>query len=97
MSVATTDTPTTEQVMAQFRRGISKTPGVCGGAACIDSTRIPVWLLVEYRRNGAPESQILTAYPALTAADLVNAWAYADAHLAEIENLINLNTHEDQD
>lgn len=30
-------------------RSIEKTPGVCGGSACIASTRIPVWGLVEAR------------------------------------------------
>ena len=30
--------------------GIEKTPGVCGGAACIVRTRIPVWVLENYRR-----------------------------------------------
>ena len=32
--------------------GISKTPGMCGGAARITGTRIPVWTLVEYRKLG---------------------------------------------
>ena len=65
-------------------KGITKTPGVCGGDACIAQTRIPVWLLVEYRRLGISEAQLLEDYPHLSAADLVNAWAYADAHPAEI-------------
>jgi hypothetical protein len=33
--------------------GISKTPGIVGGDACIAGTRIPVWDLVEYRQMGA--------------------------------------------
>jgi hypothetical protein len=28
--------------------GITKTPDVCGGDACIAKTRIPVWLLREF-------------------------------------------------
>jgi hypothetical protein len=32
--------------------GISKTPGVMGGEACIRESRIPVWLMVSYRRMG---------------------------------------------
>ena len=28
---------------------ITKTAGVCGGDACIENTRIPVWLLVSLR------------------------------------------------
>ncbi len=72
-------------------KGISKTPGVCGGEACIAGTRIAVWLLVEARRIGISEAQLLQDYPHITAADLVNAWAYADAHPEEIEAVIHAN------
>lgn len=72
-------------------KGIAKTPGVCGGEACITGTRIAVWLLVEARRLGISEAQLLNDYPHITAADLVNAWAYADAYPAEIEAVIRAN------
>lgn len=72
-------------------RGITKTEGVCGGSACIDRTRIPVWLLVESRRQGISESQLLNDYPHLSAADLVTAWAYAEAYPEEIETAIRQN------
>lgn len=68
--------------------GIEKTPGVMGGDACIRQTRIPVWLLVSLRQQGASETYLLEDYPTLTAADLVNAWTYADAHPEEIESAI---------
>lgn len=71
--------------------GIEKTPGVAGGEACIVRTRIPVWVLEGYRRLGWSESRILENYPTLRAADLVNAWAFADAHPEEIEHAIQLN------
>ncbi|NDJ23825.1 DUF433 domain-containing protein [Nostoc sp. B(2019)] len=71
--------------------GITKTPGVCGGDACIANTRIPVWSLVNDRRLGMSDARILEAFPHLTAADLVNAWAYADANLEEIEQAIREN------
>ena len=64
---------------------IEKTPGVVGGEARIVRTRIPVWVLDGYRRAGWSEAQLLENYPTLRAADLVNAWAYADAHPDEIE------------
>ena len=53
--------------------GIEKTPGVMGGDACIRKTRIPVWLLVSLREQGATEAYLLEDYPGLTATDLVNA------------------------
>lgn len=71
--------------------GVEKTPGVAGGAACLVRTRIPVWLLESYRRQGLAESKILASYPTLRAADLVHAWSYVEAHRAEIEEAIRAN------
>jgi uncharacterized protein (DUF433 family) len=65
--------------------GIESTPGVCGGEPCIVRTRIPVWLLVQARRRGTSEADLLRSYPMLRAEDLVQAWAYALAHREEIE------------
>ena len=64
--------------------GISKTPNVMGGDACIRKTRIPVWLLVSLRNQGATEAYLLEGYPDLTATDLANAWLYAETHPDEI-------------
>ena len=72
-------------------KGITKTPGVCGGEACIAGTRIAVWLLVEAQQLGISEAQLLQDYPHITAADLVNAWAYADAYPEEIAVAIRAN------
>jgi uncharacterized protein (DUF433 family) len=71
--------------------GISKTPGIVGGDACIAGTRIPVWDLVEYRRMGASDLKILEAYPQLTATDLDRAWSYAEAFPDEINTAISAN------
>ncbi|MBC7225661.1 MAG: DUF433 domain-containing protein [Thermoflexales bacterium] len=68
--------------------GIESTPDVCGGEPCIVRTRIPVWLLVQARRLGASEADLLRAYPTLRAEDLANAWAYYRAHREEIEEQI---------
>ncbi|BAZ17594.1 hypothetical protein NIES4071_94740 [Calothrix sp. NIES-4071] len=66
-------------------RLITKTPGVCGGDACLANTRLPVWLFVSLRRQATSDAEILEFYPHLTAADLVNVWAYAEAYPDEIE------------
>lgn len=79
------------QTISSGARGITKTPGVCGGEACIAGTRIAVWLLIEARRFGVREAQLLDDYPHITAADLVNAWAYADAYPEEVEAAIRAN------
>jgi uncharacterized protein (DUF433 family) len=77
--------------LANVWPGIEKTPGVVGGAARIVRIRIPVWVLVNYRRLGWSEAYLLENYPTLRAVDLVNAWAYADAHPDEIEQAIQEN------
>ncbi|MEG4233713.1 DUF433 domain-containing protein [Microcoleus sp. Pol11C3] len=77
-------------------RPITKTPGVMGGDACIDNTRIPVWLLASYRNDGAIDAFILDCYPHLSATDLVNVWAYAVAYHDEIEEAIRLQNEADE-
>ncbi len=79
------------QSLTNVWQGIEKTPGVCGGDACIMNTRIPVWSLVNDRSLGMSDAEILKAFPDLSAADLVNAWTYADAHTVEIEQAIREN------
>ena len=68
--------------------GIERRPGVQGGAPCIVRTRIPVWTLAEFRQMGASDADLLRSYPTLTAQDLANAWAYYDAHRAEVDEEI---------
>lgn len=71
--------------------GIDRIPHVCGGNACIVRTRIPVWVLVQARRLGTSEADLLYNYPSLRAEDLANAWAYARSHTEEIEQQIAEN------
>ncbi len=72
-------------------QGIERTIGVCGGDARIAKTRIPIWVLVEARRLGYSDADLLTSYPTLTAIDLANAWAYTEFHPEEIELAIQRN------
>jgi uncharacterized protein (DUF433 family) len=46
------------------------------------------------RQLGVSESDILKSYPTLRAADLVQAWSYADHHRQEIEEAIRENEEE---
>lgn len=64
---------------------------MCGGDARIAKTRIPIWLLVNYRILGASDVRILQDFSHLSAAELANAWAYAEAHSEEIEAAIARN------
>ena len=71
--------------------GIDTIPGVCGGVPCIVRTRIPIWVLVNAKRLGTSEADILRCYPTLRAEDLANAWAYYRSHKQEIEHQIHEN------
>jgi uncharacterized protein (DUF433 family) len=71
--------------------GIESRPDVCGGDPCVVRTRIPVWLLVQARRLGTGEADLLRAYPTLRAEDLSNAWAYYRAHSEEVDRQIQEN------
>lgn len=70
---------------------ITKTPGVCGGRACIRGTRITVWGLVAYRRLGMSDAEILQAVQGLNRADLQAAWHHAAANAEEIDRDVQEN------
>jgi uncharacterized protein (DUF433 family) len=70
---------------------IQRTPGVCGGDACVRNTRITVWGLVLARRLGASEAEIVSNTQGLRADDLEAAWEYYRDHKDEIEEQIRLN------
>ena len=72
--------------MATATSWISKTPGVCGGEACIRTTRHTVSGLVEWKRLGVSDEKLITMFsPPLTQDDLDAAWAYAAENALEIE------------
>ena len=68
---------------------IRKTPGVCGGSACVRETRIPVWTLWRLRELGRGDAQLLDDYPSLTPQDLAAAWDYARLNSDEIRTAID--------
>jgi uncharacterized protein (DUF433 family) len=71
---------------------ISKVPERCGGDACIRDTRIPVWVLAEWHKQGKSDAWLLANYPTLTTADLEAAWEYAAANSEEIADATHRNT-----
>jgi len=79
------------QDLGDAHPGIESEPSVCGGAATIVRTRIPVWVLEQARRLGTSEAELLRAYPSLRAQDLANAWAYVRGHQEEIAREIAEN------
>ena len=75
---------------------IKKNPGICGGNARIRDTRIPVWSLVSFRQQGAPDEEILRNYPGLTQEDLQAAWSYYNQHREEIDCVIDDDDEDDK-
>jgi uncharacterized protein (DUF433 family) len=67
---------------------VSKMPGVCGGDACIRTTRHTVHGLVEWKRMGLTDARILEHHPDLSQADLDVAWDYYAQHPEEIDQAI---------
>ena len=70
---------------------VQKTPGILGGDACIRNTRIAVSGLVEWRKLGMSDEQILDNIVGLMPEDLAVAWDYYCGHEAEIDEVIRLN------
>ena len=68
---------------------VTKTPGVCGGKACIDSTRIRVNNVVFLHKDGANDAKIREAYPDLTPAQIHAALAYYYDNREEIDAELN--------
>ncbi|MBX9580137.1 MAG: DUF433 domain-containing protein [Gemmataceae bacterium] len=71
---------------------IRKTPDVIGGEACIRRSRVAVFMLVESKRLGRTDAELLDHFPYLTRQDLDAAWAYYAAHPDEIEDAIRRHT-----
>lgn len=71
---------------------IRKTPDVCGGDACVRTTRIPVWAIECYRRDGLNAKEIVAAFPSLTEADVELAWKYVGQNSDEIKLAIESNS-----
>jgi len=65
---------------------ITKDPEVCGGSACIDSTRIRVIDVVQAQSEGYTPERIQDLFAlSLTLAQVYSALAYADENQEEIE------------
>jgi len=80
------------EVLRTEQSWIQKTPGVCGGDACIRDTRIPVWSLVVARRLGIADEALLHYFVTpLSPADVQAAWAYYEQQPEEIDQEIRIN------
>lgn len=67
---------------------IEKNPEVRGGDPCIRKTRHGVAGLVQWRRLGLSDGQILGRHPDLTSMDLEAAWAYYEQNREDVDRAI---------
>ena len=74
---------------------IQQTPGICGGHARIQNTRIPVWILVSFQQQGANDAELLQNYPSLRPEDLTAAWDYYKQYRSEIDLAIATQNEDD--
>jgi uncharacterized protein (DUF433 family) len=66
---------------------IAKTPGLCGGRACIAGHRIRVMdIAVLHEKRGLSPEEIVHQYPGITLADVHAALTYFLDHRQEIED-----------
>src|SRR5881409_36365 len=73
-----------ENVIAQH---ITKTPGVCGGRACIAGHRIRVMDIVGWHeKRGHSIAELAAMFPGVTRADIHAALAYYYDNVEEIES-----------
>jgi len=71
---------------------ITKTPGVCGGKACVAGTRVRVMDIVIWHEHlGWSADEIVSQIPAVTLSGVYAALAYYFDHREEIEEDIRLN------
>lgn len=64
---------------------IVRRPGVCGGSAVIEGTRIPVRLIVGFIKDGLSTDEILSSYTDLSSEQVQAALDYYAGHREEID------------
>ncbi|MEK6304085.1 MAG: DUF433 domain-containing protein [Acidobacteriota bacterium] len=71
---------------------ITRTPGVCGGKACIAGHRVRVMdIAIWYEQMGMSPDEIVSQIPTIALSDVHAALAYYYDHLDEIREDIRLN------
>jgi len=71
---------------------ITKTPGICGGKACIAGHRVRVMdIVIGHEDLGLSADELVSAYPNLTLSDIHAALTYYFDNVDEIRNDIRRN------
>jgi uncharacterized protein (DUF433 family) len=75
-------------MIATSYRYIVRQPGVRGGQAVVESTRIGVHDVVAMTRTGWSVDEVVRAFPRLTRAQVYERLAHFEDHRAELEPLV---------
>jgi len=70
---------------------IISTPNICGGSPVITGSRIPVWIIAGWYKQGMNLDEIMDTYPHLRPEQICAALTYYFEHQAEIEAEIQAN------
>jgi len=73
---------------AEIYRYIVKTPGICGGKARLENTRIGVHDVVGLLQNGETVESVTRQLPGITRAQVYECLSYYEDHLSEIDYLV---------
>ena len=73
---------------SQTYRYIIRTPGIRGGAARVEGTRIGVHDIIGLLQGGESVDSVTRCFPGVTRAQVYECLAYYEDHLAEIDLLI---------
>lgn len=73
---------------AETYRYIARTPGICGGLARLEGTRICVHDVIGLLQNGETVDSVIRQLPDLTRARVYECLAYYEDHLGEIDHLV---------
>ena len=72
---------------------VTRKKGVCGGKPAITGTRIPVWAIAGWRRQGYSAERIQRGiYPSLGLAEIYDALSYYHDHKEEIDQQLAENS-----
>jgi uncharacterized protein (DUF433 family) len=64
---------------------ITRKKGVCGGRSIVRGTRIPVWSLIQWYKQGMTIEDVMREFPQLKPAQVHDAFSYYYDNRKEIE------------
>lgn len=73
---------------------VTRKKGVCGGRSVVRGTRIPVWSLIQWYKQGMTIENIMREFPQLKPAQVHDAFSYYYDNRKEIEKDITENETE---